>query len=94
MESIADKLAGQISSIRRWSGPSVVLITFSDGSQAGFDANNDKRPIPTGDSTSLANELARNTKTIRSGRHGPEIVLQDDSWIICEGQHWTPMQVE
>ncbi|MGE5073256.1 MAG: hypothetical protein ACM3MF_07500 [Anaerolineae bacterium] len=91
MDSIADKFASQISSIRRWNSPAMILIAFSDGSQAGFDASNDKRPMPTGDSGSAAREFARNTKTIRSGKHGPEVVFLDDSWIICTTQNWTAM---
>ena len=92
METIADKLVQQITSIKRAHSPATVLITFSDGSQAGFDASNDKRPIPTGDGGSVANEFARNTKTIRSGKRGPEVVFQDDSWIVCEAQHWTALR--
>ncbi len=91
MDTIADKLIQQIVSIKRWHSPATVLITFSDGSEAGFDASNDKRAMPTGDSSSVANEFARNTKTIRSGRHGPEVVFQDDSWIICEAKNWAAM---
>ena len=94
MDKIADKLVGHIVSIKRSHSPATVLITFSDGSQAGFDASNDKRPIPTGDSASVANQFAQNTKTIRSGKHGPEVVFQDDSWIICEAQHWAAMHPE
>ncbi len=94
MDSIADKLANQISSIKRWHSPATVVITFSDGSQAGFDASNDKRAIPTGESNSIANEFAKNTKTIRSGKHGPEVVFQDDSWIICETKNWAAMRPE
>lgn len=94
MDSIADKLANQISSIKRWNSPAIVLITFSDGSQVGFDASNDKRPIPTCESACIAYEFASNTKTIRSGRHGPEVVFHDDSWIVCQTQNWTPMHPE
>jgi hypothetical protein len=94
METIADKYAKQISSIKRWGSPAIVLITFSDASQVGFDASNDKRPIPTGDITSVANEFTSNTKTIRAGKHGPEVVFQDDSWIICTTQHWTAQYPE
>ena len=94
MDTIADKFAGQISSIKRWGSPAIVLITFSDASQVGFDASNDKRPIPTGDSTSIASEFTKNTKTIRPGKHGPEVVFQDDSWIICTAQNWTAVHPE
>jgi hypothetical protein len=94
MEKIADKLVQHITSIKRSHSPATVLITFSDGSQAGFDASNDKKPIPTGDSASMAREFAGNTKTIRSGKHGPEVVFQDDSWIVCEAAHWAAMHAE
>ena len=94
MDTIADKLVNQISSIRRWHSPAVVLITFSDGSQVGFDASNDKRPTPSRDGTSIANEFTNHTKTIRSGRHGPEVVFQDDSWIVCEMKHLAAMHPE
>ncbi len=94
MDRIADKLVSHIRTIRRWDSPAMVLITFSDGSQAGFDASNDKRAMPTGDSTSIANEFARQTKTIRSGQHGPEVVFLDDSWIVCSSQNWAAMHLD
>ncbi len=94
MDSIADKLASQIVSIKRSHSPAMVLITFSDGSQAGFDASNDKRPTPAGASTSTASEFTTNTKTIRAGQHGPEVVFQDGSWIICTPQHWAAVTAE
>ncbi len=91
MDSIADKLASQISSIKRSHSPATVVITFSDGSQAGFDASNDKKPTPAGAGTSIASEFAKNTQAIRAGQHGPEVVFQDGSWIICTPQHWAAM---
>ncbi len=94
MDRIADKLVREISSIKRRSSPATVLITFSDGSQAGFDASNDKRPIPTCESNCIASDFTRQTKLIRSGRHGPEVVFQDDSWIVCASQGWTAMHPE